>query len=97
MHIGTALVAFSALRRGVIRFIQQRYQVRLPLRLTVLWPYHNAPSDGALGLVGAPYLGGIRLRAIQKHWITGQFYDLRYYLQKVRQPLWTQYFLRLFR
>jgi|LauGreDrversion4_2_1035121.scaffolds.fasta_scaffold148348_3 hypothetical protein len=97
VHAGTALAAFSALRRGLVSVLRQRYQVRVPFRVAVCWPDHRAPALGAQGSVGTPCRGGVRLRAIQPHWVTQQFHELRYYLQKIAKPLLTQYFLRLFR
>lgn len=94
--VGSALVAFSALRTGLAWLLHHRMQARCGFRLALVRPSLPAARHYHAGVVGAPTVGGLRLRGVQNHWLTAQFQELRYYIERLYRPGLARYFLRIF-
>jgi len=94
--VGSTLVAFSSIRPGLFNSLRRRYQVRCQFRIVGISPEATAQAVEFPVFCGTPTLGGLRLRGVQRGYITQQLRTFRDRLKRLRRPHFTSYFLRIF-
>lgn len=90
---GTALLAVSSLRPGMLRKLFHRVRVRCSFTTQLV----SAPTGPAspIHVCGTPATW-VRLRRVQARYVTGQFLVLRDTIRQLRRPPLLGYFTRIF-
>ena len=90
LHPGTFLFRVTSMRKGLIEFLLNKLQVRVPFRLSVFG------GVSPLGFYGKPYVW-TQTHMVQKKCIVGQFETYKNLLKKMHRPIILGYLLRIFR